>query len=85
MLLTWYRKLVHPASLALRPGRRTTDSRPLPRRPWLEALENRLAPASVGTSSLIQSDWGDNGHGHLEAVVLEGHNLVHYWRDGNFA
>jgi hypothetical protein len=85
MLLTWYRKLAHPASHAPRPRRRPAARRPAPRRLQLEALENRLAPANVGTESLIQSDWAGGGHGHLEAVVLEGNNLVHYWRDENFA
>jgi hypothetical protein len=31
--------------------------------------------------SLIQSDFRPGGHGNLEAVVLEGDRLVHWWRD----
>src|SRR5712692_9954800 len=31
--------------------------------------------------SLIQSDFGDASHGNFEAVVLEGDQLHHWWRD----
>ncbi len=32
--------------------------------------------------SLIQGDFGGN-HGNFEAVILEGNNLVHWWRDNS--
>jgi hypothetical protein len=39
---------------------------------------------AAGPAWLIQSDWTDsNGRGQLEAVVLEGSNLVHYRRNQN--
>jgi hypothetical protein len=39
---------------------------------------------AAGPGWLIQSDWiNPSGRGNLEAVVLEGSKLVHYWRDQN--
>lgn len=39
-----------------------------------------IVPAlAIGPCSLIQSDFMAGGHGNFEAVVLEGHNLVHYF------
>jgi hypothetical protein len=46
-------------------------------------MEDRLLlTATLGPGSLIQSTYGTPAHqGNFEAVLLEGHNLVHYWRD----
>lgn len=38
-------------------------------------------PVSTGVGCLIQSDFTHNGHGNFETVVLQGSDLVHYWRD----
>ena len=38
-------------------------------------------PFSTGVGCLIQSDFTNNGHGNFETVVLQGSDLVHYWRD----
>jgi hypothetical protein len=35
--------------------------------------------------SLIQSDFGPGDHGNLEAVIIEGDALVHWWRDSGEA
>jgi hypothetical protein len=41
-----------------------------------------ISTQATGPGWLFQSDWMDNGHGHLEVIVPEGQgNLVHYWID----
>jgi hypothetical protein len=36
-------------------------------------------PVSDSVGCLIQSDFKDHGHGNFETLVLQGHDLVHYW------
>ena len=36
---------------------------------------------ATGRGSIIRSDYVDSEHEHFELVVLEGTDLVHYWRD----
>lgn len=79
MLLSWYRTRLPSGSQATPRHRRPVGRRRHIHRPRLEALEGRFTPTLVGTSSLIQSDYG----GNFEAVILQGNNLVHYWRDQN--
>jgi len=38
-----------------------------------------VLPTSAGC--IIQSDFGSSSHKNFETVILEGHDLVHYWRD----
>ena len=33
--------------------------------------------------SLIQSDFGRSRHGNFEAVIVEGNQLWHWWRDNS--
>ena len=40
-------------------------------------------PVSTGVGCLIQSDFTSGGHGNFETVVLQGSDLVHYWRDND--
>ena len=47
--------------------------------PWKSA--EVISTQATGPGWLFQSDWMDNRHGHLEVIVLEGKNLVHYWID----
>jgi hypothetical protein len=42
-----------------------------------------VATGVSGPASLIQSDWYTNGHGHYEALVLQGSTLNHYVNDGS--
>jgi hypothetical protein len=42
-------------------------------------------PVSTAAGCLIQSDFTDNGHRNFETVVLQGHDLVHYWHDNGNA
>lgn len=39
-----------------------------------------IAPPVSGPGCLIQTDFSANGRSNFELVVLEGSNLVHYWR-----
>lgn len=48
--------------------------------PWSKSAI--VSAAATGPACLIQSNFGSAGHpGNFEALVLEGANLVHYWRD----
>jgi hypothetical protein len=53
----------------------------------VEGLEDRkMMTVSMGPASMIQSTFDASGHpGNFEAVVLEGNDLVHYWRDNSAA
>src|SRR6185436_12138091 len=43
-----------------------------------------LSEAAAGPASLFQGPVQDSGqHGNFEAVILEGSQLVHYWRDNS--
>jgi Domain of unknown function (DUF4185) len=45
-----------------------------------------ISTASTGAGSIIESDFRDAEHGNFDVVVLEGHNLVHYFHEnGNVA
>jgi len=50
-----------------------------PSQPWQAA--EAIAIQATGSVSFIQSTFG--AFGNWEAIVPEGHNLVHYWRDNN--
>lgn len=47
--------------------------------PWQRG--DVITSNATGPGWLVQSDWQTDGHGHLEVVVLEGNNFVHYYRD----
>lgn len=55
-------------------------------------LQGVVAERTVGAAALVQSSFKTNGHGRLEALVLEAspssvtsHWLVHYWKDDSDA
>lgn len=50
--------------------------------PWHKTAA--VSAAATGPGCLIQSTFGAPGNpGNFEALVLEGNNLVHYWRDNS--
>ncbi len=54
-------------------------------KPWYPQPNEQsevITSKATGPGWVIQSDYKTAGHGHLEVVVLEGTNLVHYHRDG---
>jgi hypothetical protein len=83
MFRTWWQRWAHSRLSAFRSRRRPAARVPV-RRLRLEPLENRFAPAAVGPQSLIQSDYFTNGHGHYEALIVQGYQLNHYvdFQDG---
>ncbi len=42
-------------------------------------------PISTDAGCIIQSDLGSGEHKNFETVVLQGHDLVHYWHDNSLA
>jgi hypothetical protein len=42
-----------------------------------------VGPLATGPASIIRSDFVSNGHRNFELVVLQGHDLVHYWKDNS--
>jgi hypothetical protein len=52
-----------------------------PGHPWIGPTAT-ISTKATGPASLIQSTYGaPQNPGNFEVVVLEGNNLVHYWRD----
>jgi Domain of unknown function (DUF4185) len=47
------------------------------------APQPRPAPTASEAGCLIQSDFGSSVHKNFETFVLQGNNLVHYWRDNS--
>jgi hypothetical protein len=50
-------------------------------KPWQRG--QTITHDATGPGCIIQSDFGDGDHGNFEVVVLEGHQLVHYWHDNS--
>jgi hypothetical protein len=86
MLRAWYRKFANPRFQTHSQRGRPAARRQVLCRPQLEFLEGRLTPSvTVGTSSLIQSDYYLNGsvHGRFDAVVNGcAGQLDHYYNNG---
>jgi Domain of unknown function (DUF4185) len=49
--------------------------------PWQRA--QRISAQATGPGCIIQSDFKSGDHGNFEVVVLEGHQLVHYFHDNS--
>jgi hypothetical protein len=53
-----------------------------PQNPWVPTTV--ISPNATSPGCIIQSTLGSSKeHGNFELVVLEGRNLVHYWRDNS--
>lgn len=46
---------------------------------WEE--QGEISTKATGPGCIIQSSFQSNDHGNFEVVVLEGNQLVHYWKD----
>ncbi len=56
---------------------------PLPPAP--AAPKAVLAPLAGGAACMLQSNFGNGVHGNFEVVVIQDHQLVHYWHDNSNA